>query len=158
MSRAVGTLRGWLGHICVYLRQGDDLDQHALWSNCQIVYIRSSSPRPLCLALLPSPYFDHRLPLQSITWTLTGASTATAVLCALSYTAIMNHMLTHNRMALMLIVQTSVKNGLVPLPLSTPLILLDLPLYGLSSTMRKFPILEFLGLAMVAQAYVHGHP
>lgn len=56
----------------------------------------------------------------------------------------------------MLIVQTSVKNGLVPLPLSNPLDLLDHPLYGLLSMMTKFPVLEFLGSDMVAQAYAHG--
>ena len=56
----------------------------------------------------------------------------------------------------MLIVQTSVKNGLVPLPLSNPLDLRDLPLYGLLLMTAKFPILEFLGLDMVARAYAHG--
>ena len=69
-------------------RQGVDLDQHTIWGNCQIVYLRSSSPRPLSLVLLPSPYFNHRLSPQSITWTLTGASIATAVLYAISHTVV----------------------------------------------------------------------
>ncbi len=59
----------------------------------------------------------------------------------------------------MLIVQTSVKNGLVPLPLFPLLNLLDPLPYGHSVTMRrKFPVLEFLGLDMAEQAYMHGRP
>lgn len=59
----------------------------------------------------------------------------------------------------MLIVQTSVKIGLVPLPLFSLLIHSDPLAYGLSVTMgRKFPIVEFLGSDTAEQAYVHGHP
>ena len=53
-SWAVGTLRGWLGYICVYLHKGSDLDLHTVWSNCQIVYIRSSR-KFLSSSALPRP-------------------------------------------------------------------------------------------------------
>jgi hypothetical protein len=59
----------------------------------------------------------------------------------------------------MLIVQTSVKNGLVPLPLFPLLTLLGHLPYDFSVTIRrKFLVLEFLGSDMAEQAYEHGRP